>query len=290
MKRIWALLFWLTALGTLALCASGRWTWPHAIAAHNAALDRQFRLTWTVIGAAFVVVQVLLGFIVWRYGAARETVDADPVETRRITSRPAWEIAWTAGTALIFIALAVTGGRVWRDWRNPQVPADVWRVGVWGQQYQWQFHYTGLDGQAGRTAPQLINAAAGNPLGLDRQNDAAATDDIVAATLILPLNRMSELTLHARDVIHSLWLPNLRFKQDAVPGLTVKAYLTPTEAGLYEIACAELCGPQHYNMRAQLLVLPPDEFTALMSAPAAQWLAQRNALLTKYATQTTDKP
>lgn len=285
MKHIWAILLWLAALGTVALCASGRWTWPHAIAAHNPALDRQFNLTWLIIGVTFAVVQVLLGFIVWRYGTTQTAVEADSVETRRSASLPAWEIAWTAGTAFIFISLAITGGRVWRDWRNAQqATSEVWRVGVWGQQYQWQFHYAGIDGQTGRTVPQLINDAGGNPIGLDRANDAAASDDLVAATLVLPLNRVSELTLHARDVIHSLWLPNLRFKQDAVPGLTVKAYLTPTQAGLYEIACAELCGPQHYNMRAQLLVLPPDEFAALMSTPRADWPAQRNALLAKYAT------
>ena len=274
MRRVLALIIWFLALATATLFLTGRWTWPRLVSLHGVAVDRQFSLTWAVLGLAFVAVQITLGMIVWHSGtASRGAVSSG---NNRL------EILWTATTACIFLFLAVTGQRVWRAYRFAPVSADAFRVGVWGQQYQWNFHYAGADGKLGRTRPELINDAGGNPIGLDRTNDPAALDDIVAPTLVLPLNRMSELTLRTRDVIHSLWLPNLRFKQDAVPGLSIRAYLTPTAPGLYDVACAELCGPQHYKMAAKLLILPDDEFNALMQLAPAQWPAKRNELLAKY--------
>ncbi len=271
MRRTLALLLWLLTLATTALFLSGRWWWPRLISAHGVAVDRQFALTFTVIGVAFIAVQLTLGFILWR-GDTGHTASGN----KRL------EIFWTAATAFIFIALAITGQRVWSAYRFAPVPANAFRVEVWGQQYQWNFHYSGADKQMGRARPELISDSGGNPIGLDRAGDSNAKDDIVAPTLILPLNRMTELVLRARDVTHSLWLPNLRFKQDAVPGLQIRAYLTATAPGLYDVACAELCGQQHYKMNAKLLVLPDEEFNALMQLSPAQWPAKRNELLAKY--------
>ena len=278
MQRVLALLIWLLALATAALFMSGRWWWPKLISAHGVAVDRQFSLTFTVIGVAFILVQLTLGLILWRGHSPK---------TNNAAGNTRLEITWTAATAIIFIALAITGQRVWSAYRFAPVPANAFRIEVWGQQYQWNFHYAGADNQPGRTRPELISDSGGNPIGLDRANDPTAKDDIVAPTLILPLNRPTELILRARDVTHSLWLPNLRFKQDAVPGLQIRAYLTATAPGLYDVACAELCGQQHYKMNAKMLVLPEDEFNSLMKLPPGEWPAKRNELLLKY--QFTDK-
>ena len=58
--------------------------------------------------------------------------------------------------------------------------------------------------------------------------------------MYLPVNREVDLTLRAVDVIHSFFVPSMRFKQDAVPGLAIHMHFTPTAVGDYEIACAEL--------------------------------------------------
>jgi cytochrome c oxidase subunit 2 len=271
MQRTLALFIWFPALATAALFLSGRWWWPRLISAHGVAVDRQFALTFALIGMAFIAVQFALGFILWRGDTGHNSAG----NTRL-------EIFWTAATALIFIALAVTGQRVWSSYRYASAPANAFRVEVWGQQYQWNFHYSGADNRLGRVLPQLISDAGGNPIGLDRANDSAAQDDIVAPTLILPLNRPTELILRARDVTHSLWLPNMRFKQDAAPGLQIRALLTATAPGLYDVACAELCGQQHYKMNAKMLVLPEAEFNQLMQLPPDQWPAKRNEFLAKY--------
>jgi cytochrome c oxidase subunit 2 len=46
----------------------------------------------------------------------------------------------------------------------------------------------------------------------------------------------------------------MRYKQDAVPGMSIQVGFTATKTGKFEIACAELCGAQHFRMRAFLYV------------------------------------
>jgi cytochrome c oxidase subunit 2 len=77
------------------------------------------------------------------------------------------------------------------------------------------------------------------------------------------------IILRSKDVTHSFFVPQLRVKQDAVPGMGIQVHFTATKAGEYEIACAELCGMQHYKMRARLLVMPDAEFQSWLKARAA---------------------
>jgi cytochrome c oxidase subunit 2 len=78
------------------------------------------------------------------------------------------------------------------------------------------------------------------------------------------------LRLFSKDVIHSFFLPHLRVKQDAVPGMSPEVVFVPTEIGTYEIACAELCGLAHYRMRGVLNVVRADDFP--------RWLDQQARL------------
>ncbi|MBV9609931.1 MAG: cytochrome C oxidase subunit II, partial [Acidobacteria bacterium] len=119
--------------------------------------------------------------------------------------------------------------------------------------------YPGPDGKFGRTKPDLEDASVGNAVGLD-PDDPASKDDLVTGTMYLPVNREADLTLRAEDVIHSFFVPAMRFKQDAVPGLMIHMHFTPTKIGDYEIACAELCGLGHYKMHGILKVVSQDDF------------------------------
>ncbi len=78
--------------------------------------------------------------------------------------------------------------------------------------------------------------------------------------MVLPVGRPVELRLRAQDVIHSLFIPAMRFKQDTVPGMEIHLHFTPTQVGNYEIACAELCGSGHYRMRSMVQVVSEEEF------------------------------
>jgi cytochrome c oxidase subunit 2 len=141
------------------------------------------------------------------------------------------------------------------------------QIEVTGAQFQWYFRYPGPDGVFGRTdAAKFANPAEGNPLGLDPA-DPAARDDVVSSIMVVPVGRTVQLHLRAQDVVHSLFIPAMRFKQDAVPGMEIHTRITPTKAGDYEIACAELCGLGHYRMRAVVRVVTQQEFE--------QWLKSR---------------
>ena len=139
-------------------------------------------------------------------------------------------------------------------------------VRVVAEQFAWNVHYPGADGRFGRTALDLVSAD--NPLGLDR-HDPAATDDITTVNeLHLPIGRPVIVLLSSKDVVHSFGLPQMRVKQDAVPGLAIPVQFTATKIGEYEVACAELCGMQHYKMRARLLVMSGPDFDKWLIAHA----------------------
>ncbi len=144
------------------------------------------------------------------------------------------------------------------------------QVEVTGMQFQWYFRYPGRDGKFGATKPELIDASAGgeSAIGLDT-TDPASKDDVVTGTMVVPVNREVELILRAQDVIHSFFIPNMRFKQDAVPGLAIHMHFTPITIGDFEVTCAELCGLGHYKMHGMLRVVSQEEFD--------KWLAAREA-------------
>ncbi len=68
-------------------------------------------------------------------------------------------------------------------------------------------------------------------------------------------------------MIHSFFVPELRIKQDAVPGLRSTILVMPTDTGRFEIACAELCGLGHYRMRGILTVMEPEEYEKWSGEP-----------------------
>ena len=140
-------------------------------------------------------------------------------------------------------------------------------VRVVAEQFSWNFHYPGADGQFGRTSITLVDPD--NPLGLDRR-DAAAKDDITTINqLHLPVGRTAIIHLSSKDVIHSLGIPEMRVKQDAIPGVVQPVWFTPTMTGRWEIACSQLCGLAHYRMKAFYTIHTPEEYQAWLVEEAA---------------------
>ena len=279
MGRALGVSIWVITLASVLLFTHGGWWFPPAISEHGPAYDSQFMLTIIVVGVSFVAAQIGLGYAVFRY---RDTPNAERAVYSHGNNR--LEIVWTAITFVIFVGIAVVGQQVWAQLHFEPAPANAARVGVTAQQFQWNFHYPGADNRHGRTDPKLINDASLNFIGLD-EADAASADDAVVGSLVAQVNRPVELTLRARDVTHSFWVPELRFKQDAVPGLDIKVHFTPTKVGRYEIACAELCGQLHYKMRSFMLVLPEGEYTELMAMQQAQFQRRVTELFTQYPVQ-----
>ena len=160
-----------------------------------------------------------------------------------------------AGVVVIEAALLVGFAfPIWGHLKNDFPAAEsAYEIRVTAEQFAWNIHYPGPDGEFGRQDINLIDLAT-NPLGLDRQDPNGADDIVTVNELHLPVDVPIIIRLFSKDVIHSFGVPQLRVKQDAIPGLEIPIWFTPTVEGEYEIACAQLCGVGHYRMRGYVTV------------------------------------
>ena len=209
------------------------------------------------VGIAFVLAQLLLAGLVWKFHG-------------HSTAKPLASAARIAIiVSVLFISLelysaATLGRRAWGSMFSVVSTADAVKAQVMGQQFAFYFRYPGADGKFGAVHVDKIDASIGNYFGLDTRKDIASKDDIVTASLVLPVNQPVELTLSSQDVIHSFYVRELRVQQDMVPGMQIPVRFTPTKIGKYEIACTQLCGLGHYRMRAYLEVVSADDFQKWM--------------------------
>jgi cytochrome c oxidase subunit 2 len=176
--------------------------------------------------------------------------------------------SWLEGAVAVIEALflLVLAFPIWSEVKAKppsEDEADV-VVSVIAQQFAWNMHYPGADGVFGRRDIGLVTDD--NVWGLDR-NDPHAKDDITTINqLNLPVDKMVLVKLTSQDVIHSFFLPQMRVKQDAIPGMEFPVYFKPVMTGNWEIACAQLCGLGHYRMRGMLNIQTEAEYE--------QWLAE----------------
>jgi cytochrome c oxidase subunit II len=231
------------------------WWMPPNAAAHGVAVDRLMRWDVGVMAVCFLFANILL---VWLYLRPRRAATA--LSTRRAEFLPL-----TLFVAL-YIVMTVTAEHLWARERFEGPAPDALRVEVVAQQFQWYFHYPGADAAYGTEQPQLVNAALGNPIGLDPA-DEHGKDDIVASELVLPIDREVDLQLRSLDVIHGFFVPAMRLKQNAVPGSTLHIHFTPVREGEYPILCSQVCGSGHARMQAHMRVVSQSTYDA--------WLASR---------------
>ena len=275
MGRLLGVAIWIITIASVWMFASGRWWFPPSISEHGPRYDTQFMITIIVVGVAFTAAQVGLGWVVWKY---RDSASAQRATYSHGNNR--LEIIWTLVTGVVFISLAVMGQSVWASLHLHAAPAGAYQIEVVAQQFAWNFHYPGKDTVFGKTEPTLIDDTS-NPIGLD-PTDPNAKDDTVGPTLVIPVNRPVELVLRSKDVTHSFWVPQLRFKQDLVPGMAIHVHFTANQVGKYELACSELCGMNHYKMKSFMLVLPQDEFDDLTKMTQGPFQERKQQLLDKY--------
>lgn len=233
--------------------------WLPAIASSYGAIDRQFAVSFIILGAVFIAVQLALGVFAWKYSRGRQAA--------YITGSGRLELVWTVITAIVFMGFGIGGGRLWASERLTARAAAPIQIELTGMQFAWYARYPGADQKFGRTRHDLVDPSLGglSACGVD-PTDPVAKDDIVSATVMLPVNREVDVSLRSTDVIHSFFVPEFRVKQDAVPGLNTRLRFTPTRLGTYELGCTELCGLGHYRMRASVRVVSQQEFD--------DWLAQ----------------
>jgi cytochrome c oxidase subunit 2 len=226
---------------------------PADTSAHGPALDHHLLLNlWVILGLAALAHVLLLAGLSLR---------------RSSQPRQLWAIEYLplALLAVLFAALAIRAERIWADTRYTGASLEAMQIEVTGLQFAWYFRYPGPDATFGTTQPRFASAPEGNPIGIDPA-DPHSADDLVTSELVLPADREIDVTLHAQDVIHGFAIPELRLKQNAVPGENIHIHFTATKPGTYAILCTQLCGAGHYRMNANLRVVAPDEFQAWITA------------------------
>lgn len=135
------------------------------------------------------------------------------------------EVAWTVLPLILVIGIFYVGMKGYVNMRN--APLGAYEIHVNAQKWNWQFNYP---------------------------NGATISE------LKVPLGRDVKLIMSSQDVLHSLFIPSFRVKQDVVPGRLVTLWFNATHEGEYDLYCAEYCGTQHSTMLTTVFVLKEDEF------------------------------
>ncbi|MDX1556787.1 MAG: cytochrome c oxidase subunit II [Xanthomonadales bacterium] len=222
------------------------WSWllPESASTFGGDIDGLYYLILWITGAIFVLVEVALVVFIIKY-RHRE----GRVATYSHGSKTA-EIIWTVIPFILVLFIAFASNDVWlqvkRADQEGAAPPDAYPLRVVAKQFEWNVTYPGPDGR------------------LDTDDDFVKRNQ-----LHVPVNRAVRIDLESEDVIHSFFLPEMRVKQDAMPGMTIPVWFEATQTGEYPLACAELCGLGHYRMRASLTVHETRDFERWMAAEMA---------------------
>jgi cytochrome c oxidase subunit 2 len=203
---------------------------PENISTYGGEIDSLFYLIYYITGATFLLVTVAMIAFLVMYRRK---------EGRRATythGNTTLEIIWTVVPAIILVVLSVMSQSTWAKIKNHVPPSNL-EVQVTAKQFNWEILYPGPDGKFGTA----------DDLSLENQ-------------LHVPVNKVVRVHLTSKDVIHSLFLPHVRFKQDMLPGRQIQGWFEATKPGKYEMPCAELCGFGHSGMKGWLYVHSPDEY------------------------------
>ncbi|MBF9253882.1 cytochrome c oxidase subunit II [Pontibacter sp. 172403-2] len=251
---------------------------------HGEWTDSLFWTTMIIIGIVFVITQVLLFFYAYRYQ------HRDDKRAYYYPHNNKLEIVWTMIPAIV-MALLVFGG--WKTWTKitSASPENAEVIEVMGKQFNWMIRYPGADGKLGVAKYTLIDAV--NEFGIDF-SDKNSMDDFTALELHVPKGKPVLFKIRARDVIHSVFMPQFRLKMDAVPGMPTKFWFVPTktteemrtETGnpdfIYELACTEVCGRGHFAMRMVVVVDEPEDYEK-WKAEQKPFVEQNPDLLAKFS-------
>ena len=216
------------------------WSWmlPDAFSTFSGDVDAIYYVILWITGVTFVLTEAVLIYLVIRYRHKEgRTVAYDHGNTKL-------EVVWTAATLFIVVGIGVLSKGAW-DRMKIDMPAGAMEIIVTAKQYEWNVTYPGPDGALG-----------------------TADDFEVLNQVHAPVDQPVWIHLRAEDVIHSLFLPEMRVKQDALPGRDIPVWFEATATGEYTLGCAELCGIGHTTMNGTLTIHTAADFQAWATAQA----------------------
>jgi cytochrome c oxidase subunit II len=242
---------------------------------HGVITDNMFWISMSVITFAFFVTSGLLFFFSFKYQYNKNRVAKFYPENHTL------ELIWTIIPAVIMAGLVFSGWKAWSSIMS-EAPKDAIVVEVVGHQFGWDVRYAGVDNnRLGNYDFKKIDNT--NTLGIDL-SDENSFDDFIPGEMHIPKGVPVLLRIRAKDVLHSVFMPDMRVKMDAVPGMPTKFWFKATkttdekraEVGNaeynYKINCAEICGNGHFTMSINFYVDEPEDFK--------KWYANQKTFLT----------
>ena len=247
-----ALVFTLAGTASAAPRTTNLWWLPEVASRSGEKIDQLLYAIFYLTAGVFIVTQVVYVYFLIRYRARKGAKATYSHGNNRL------EFIWTVIPTAIFISLWGYGNHLWWDVIHAEPPAGTLEVAVTAYQFAFSFQYPGADMKLGRTDVRLLSND--NLFGNDK-NDPASKDNFTSPVLELPVNKPVRIRLNSKDVIHAFYIPEFRVYQDAVPGRTIDwVWFVPTKVGSFQLACNQLCGSGHYNMKAQIQVVSQEEF------------------------------
>ena len=205
---------------------------PEDVSPYGGSIDSLFYFIYYITAAAFILVTALMIIFLYQY---RRDDSRRAVYTH---GHSGLELVWTIIPALVFIGLGFASKTTWEKIKIEVPETDV-EIRVTGKQFNWEVLYPGPDRE------------------FETADDYQVDNDIH-----VPVGTPVRVFLGSKDVIHSFFMPNLRFKQDMMPGRQIEAWFQADKAGSYEVPCAELCGFGHSGMKGTLYVDTPEDYAA----------------------------
>lgn len=263
MKRFWCFFFMFWPIVAFVLCwiapDMGWWfpsngpTGMKAASPIGERIDDLYYMILYITTATFVGTQVALGYVLFKGAAMTDEGNEQKVWYSHGSHN--LEVIWTIVPACILLFIALYQMDVVKEVRvKSAFPAEtkggtVAIAEVTARQFEWRIRYPGI-GPDGKKLPLMPKP---QPTDLYTVND-----------LRVPTGEPSMIILQSGDVQHAFFLPELRVKQDAVPGLDIPVWFEASKSGDYTLLCAELCGWGHYKMKAKLVAQPEADHMEFM--------------------------
>lgn len=195
----WSWFFLLVPIGGVAIFAiapSVGWSLPENVSSFGEQIDSLYYGILAITGLTFIGTNAALCYILWRFGQDKGGKAHYMHGSRNL------EVIWTVIPAVVLLFIALYQMPAWIDVRFPESKPPIDPIArVVARQFEWRMIYPGPDG------------VYDTPDDLHVPNELHMHKD--ARTLI---------DLRSMDVLHSFFLPNLRVKQDAVPGLAIPVW------------------------------------------------------------------
>jgi len=216
-------------------------------------------------GVCVVIGLIVFGAMFWSMLFHRKSKGAVAAQFSHNTTA---EVIWTIVPILILIVLAVPAtDTLFRMYDNSK---SEMTVKITGYQWMWRYEYLGENVQFLSRIERQSDRTRALGSGLDPYAVKVGDENTylldVDHPLVLPVDTKIRFVVTGADVIHAWWVPQLGWKQDAIPGVINENWTKIKTPGIYRGQCAELCGRDHGFMPIVVKAVPKAEFQSWLAA------------------------